>query len=234
MMWSVSLLMKNARRTLSGRYLSALLCSFLYLFLAFCGLFLAKSINGKFLFVNLFLFFVGFFFYLGCLCVGLKRFFQEFRVGAPPVSTLLSPLQAFTFIRIFLILLWKYIIILLFSLFLVLPGIWKAYELKMVPYLLAENPHLTKKRAFTLSKEMTRKEKGRLFLMELPFLLVWAVSIAWLGFFSFPVILFTFPFYCAAQAEAYALLRAKAFAYEWTDENELSGFFRYPLAEQDS
>lgn len=232
-MWSVSLLVKNARRTLSGRYLSAMLSVFFYLLLPLLGFYCLQWMHSKFFLVSVVLFFVGLFFYLGCLPIGLIRFFQEFRVGAPPVSSLLSPLHGFTFIRLFLLLLWKTIVIAFFSIFLLVPGIWKAYELKMVPYLLAENPYLSKKRAFALSKQMMQQEKGRLFFLDLPFFALFSASIAWAGPWAFLIILLILPFYCALQAEVYALLRAKAFAYEWADERELSGFFRYPVVNQE-
>ena len=169
----------------------------------------------------------------GVLSHRAHSFFPEFRVGAPPVSSLLSPLHGFTFVRLFLILLWKSIVIAFFSIFLLVPGIWKAYELKMVPYLLAENPYLSKSRAFTLSKKMMHQEKVRLFLLDLPFFAVFSASIAWAGAWAFLILLIILPFYCALQAEVYALLRAKALTYEWTDEGELSGFFRYPVVNQE-
>lgn len=232
-MWSVSLLLTNARRTLSGRYLSAMLSTFFSLLLPVLGFFCLQWMHSKFFVVSAVLFCVGLFFYLGCFPIGLIRFFQEFRVGAPPVSSLLSPLHGFTFVRLFLILLWKSIVIAFFSIFLLVPGIWKAYELKMVPYLLAENPYLSKSRAFTLSKKMMHQEKVRLFLLDLPFFAVFSASIAWAGAWAFLILLIILPFYCALQAEVYALLRAKALAYEWTDEGELGGFFRYPVVNQE-
>ena len=228
-MWSVSLLMRNAARTLSARYWSAFVASLLYwLFFIVCVLTL-YLLNGRLFLLDVFLMALCFFTYNGCLFVGLKRFFQEFRIGGAPFATLLSPLQSFCVVRIFFILLWRQVITLLFSLLLVFPGIWKAYELKMVPFLLAENPELSQKRAFTLSRQMTKHEKFRLFLLEVPFFIVWGVSIFFLGYFALPVFLFPFPFYCAVQAEAYALLRAKAFSENWTAQDELSGFHRYPI-----
>ena len=92
-MWSVSLLLTNARRTLSGRYLSAMLSTFFSLLLPVLGFFCLQWMHSKFFVVSAVLFCVGLFFYLGCFPIGLIRFFQEFRVGAPPVSSLLSPLH---------------------------------------------------------------------------------------------------------------------------------------------
>ena len=42
----------------------------------------------------------------------------------------------------------------LWSLLLIVPGIVKAYEYRMVPYLLADDPNMTRQDAFRLSKEL--------------------------------------------------------------------------------
>lgn len=40
----------------------------------------------------------------------------------------------------------------LWTLCLIIPGIVKSYEYKMIPYILAENPRISRKRAFEISK----------------------------------------------------------------------------------
>lgn len=57
----------------------------------------------------------------------------------------------------------------LWSLLFVIPGIVKGYEYQMIPYLLAENPELTKEQAFTISKEMMRGNKWKAFVLDLSF-----------------------------------------------------------------
>lgn len=56
------------------------------------------------------------------------------------------------------------------SLLFVIPGIIKSYEYLMVPYLLAENPNLTKEQAFSLSKQMMMGHKWDTFVLELSFI----------------------------------------------------------------
>lgn len=56
------------------------------------------------------------------------------------------------------------------SLLFVIPGIVKAYEYYMVPYLLAENPNLTKEEVFRLSKQMMTGQKWEAFVLELSFI----------------------------------------------------------------
>lgn len=58
----------------------------------------------------------------------------------------------------------------LWSLLFVIPGIVKAYEYQMIPYLLAENPDLTKEQAFTISKQMMDGNKWKAFVLDLSFI----------------------------------------------------------------
>ena len=60
--------------------------------------------------------------------------------------------------------------ILLWSLLFIIPGIIKSYEYYMMPYLLAENPNLTKDEAFRLSKQMMSGNKFETFVLELSFI----------------------------------------------------------------
>ena len=46
----------------------------------------------------------------------------------------------------------------------------KGYEYKMIPYLLAENPELTKDEAFEMSKEMMHGQKWSAFGLDLSFI----------------------------------------------------------------
>lgn len=59
--------------------------------------------------------------------------------------------------------------ILLWSLLFVIPGVVKSYEYLMIPYLLAENPNLTKEEAFRLSKQMMTGQKWDAFVLGLSF-----------------------------------------------------------------
>ena len=49
-------------------------------------------------------------------------------------------------------------------------GIIKHYEYCMIPYILAENPKISRKDAFYLSKQLTNRNKWKLFLLDLSFL----------------------------------------------------------------
>jgi uncharacterized membrane protein len=62
------------------------------------------------------------------------------------------------------------IFLILWSLLLIIPGIVKYYEYLMVPYLLAENPYLSREEAFAESKRMMDGEKWNAFVLDLSFL----------------------------------------------------------------
>lgn len=55
-------------------------------------------------------------------------------------------------------------------LLLVVPGIIKKYEYKMIPYLLGDNPHMDLHQAFAESKKMMRGQKWKAFVLDLSFL----------------------------------------------------------------
>jgi len=76
--------------------------------------------------------------------------------------------------------------VLLWSLLFIIPGVIKSYEYFMMPYLLAENPNLTKEEAFRLSKQMMTGNKWNTFVLELSFFwwdVLSAITAGIVGFF---------------------------------------------------
>lgn len=59
---------------------------------------------------------------------------------------------------------------LLWSLLLIIPGIVKSYEYRMIPYLLADDPAMTCERAFAESKRMMDGNKWGAFVLDLSFI----------------------------------------------------------------
>jgi uncharacterized membrane protein len=87
----------------------------------------------------------------------------------------------------------------LWSLLFVIPGIIKIFEYAMIPYILAENPGISTKDAFALTKKMMRGNKFRLFKLNLSFIGRYILS-----FFTFGIgTLFLLPYLEAAKAEFY-------------------------------
>ena len=92
----------------------------------------------------------------------------------------------------------------LWSLLFIIPGIIKMYEYRMIPYILAENPNLSRKEVFLLSKEMTRGQKWKAFVFDISFIGWWLLGLITLGIL---VIFYVQPYYNAACAELYITLR---------------------------
>ena len=85
----------------------------------------------------------------------------------------------------------------------IVPGIIKAYEYSMIPYLLAENPNLSTFQVFSLSKQMTTGQKMDLFVLDLSFL-GWII----LGALCCGIgLLFVQPYPEATKAEVYLILK---------------------------
>ncbi len=91
----------------------------------------------------------------------------------------------------------------LWSLLLVIPGIVKSYQYRMVPYLAAEYPEKGRKEIFELSRQMMDGNKWNVFVLDLSFIL-WYILCAFtfgLGFIFFN------PYFCATNAELYLKLK---------------------------
>ena len=72
--------------------------------------------------------------------------------------------------RIFITLLWQNVLILLWTLLLIVPGIVKSLAYAQTPYILLDNPQLSTVEAIHLSREMMFGYKGKLFLLLLSFI----------------------------------------------------------------
>lgn len=93
----------------------------------------------------------------------------------------------------------------LWSLLFVIPGIIKAFEYSMIPYLLAENPNMTAKEAFETSKKMTDNEKWNLFVLELSFIGWYLLGLLCCGIGT----IFVTPYVRATEVQVYFVLKTK-------------------------
>ncbi len=92
----------------------------------------------------------------------------------------------------------------LWSMLFIIPGIVKSYEYRMIPYLLAENPDMTKEDAFAMSREMMKGQKWRAFVLDLSFI-GWALlSVFTCGILS---VFYVNPYKAATDAALYEALR---------------------------
>ena len=137
--------------------------------------------------------------------VGARGFYIENLYSAPSVRKILAPFRSGQYWNIVKIMFFRDLFIFLWTLLFVIPGIVKSYEYKMIPYLLAENPGMSKQEAFDRTREMMYGQKGNAFVLDLSFL-PWL----FLNAFTFNIlgILYLQPYMDATQAELYDVLAA--------------------------
>lgn len=106
--------------------------------------------------------------------------------------------------KVVVTLLLKDIFVMLWSLLFIVPGIIKAYEYSMVPYILADQPELDRKQAFELSKQMMKGQKWNAFVLDLSFFgwyLLSGITCGIVGLF------YVLPYVYATDAELYLTLK---------------------------
>ena len=92
----------------------------------------------------------------------------------------------------------------LWTLLFIIPGIVKSYEYQMIPYLLAENPQMSREQAVAESKRMMSGQKWRAFVLDLSFIgwnILSAITLGILGIF------YVQPYMDATHAALYEALR---------------------------
>ena len=157
--------------------------------------------------------------------VGMNRFFMENRLSGSKIDRLFYVFKSGNYLNVVKTMFLLNLKVLLWSLLLLIPGIIKSYEYYMVPYILSENPGISSKRAFEISKEMTSGEKFDIFWLGLSFF-GWIL----LGTLACGIgVLFVEPYIQTTFAELYQVMREKAFGtnqgFRFAETSELPGFF---------
>ncbi|MBQ6569672.1 MAG: DUF975 family protein, partial [Clostridia bacterium] len=156
----------------------------------------------------------------GILPVCLARFFLESREKEADLGNLFWGFKN-SYGRNVLTTFLMRLFISLWSLLFVIPGIVKKYQYSMIPYLLAENPEMSRKRAFELTKSMTKGYKWNLFVLNLSFI-GWYI-LSFIVCCGLPLF-FLAPYYQATWAEAYTFLKARALEKGLATEEDFPGF----------
>ena len=108
-------------------------------------------------------------FVLKPLMVGAQKLFVNCKDGKAQYGDLLFAFKN-SYLKIVGTMFLSNLFIALWSLLLVVPGIIKAYEYRMIPYLLADHPEMSRKEVFAKSKEMMNGNKWNAFVLDLSFL----------------------------------------------------------------
>ena len=152
------------------------------------------------------------------LMIGIARFFVHNRFGETNVDTVFSGFRrnygngvGAMFVTGLFICLW--------SILLIIPGIYKALQYSMVPYILTDNPNLPGARVREISRAMTDGQKGAIFVLNLSFIgwcllpvipgviVGWAFSRALGTLLAGFLMIFVYPYIYATTAELYIFLR---------------------------
>ena len=148
-------------------------------------------------------------FLLNPLEVGGCRFFMENSEYQPTVGRLGYAFQNGMYGKTVLTLFLRKLFIGLWTLLLIVPGIVKSYEYRMVPYLLADDPNMTRQDAFRLSKELMYGQKWDTFVLDLSFIGWSLLSVCTCGLLA---IFYVNPYVQATNAELFLELKRQYFA----------------------
>ena len=93
------------------------------------------------------------------------------------------------------------------TLLFIIPGIIKAYEYAMIPYIVADNPEISTQEAFAKSKEMMTGNKWNMFVLQLSFIgwdILAALTLGLVGIF------YSAPYQFSTEAALYKTLKGDA------------------------
>ena len=137
--------------------------------------------------------------------VGAQRFFFR-SLSAPTSLNELGYAFSHSYMNVVKTQFLRYLYTFLWSLLLIVPGIIKSYEYRMMPYILAENPEMDAKEVFARSKAMMDGEKWNAFVLDLSFIGWDFLSIFTCFILS---IFYVNPYRNLTNAELYSVLKQK-------------------------
>lgn len=162
-------------------------------------------------------------FFGNIISVGTCRFYMESRVNqrSAGVGRIFWGFTNGHYLNEVKIMFFMTVKIFLWSLLLIVPGIIKYYEYRMIPYILSENPGIDSREAFAMSKSLMDGSKWAVFVLDLSFLgwtllaaLVSVVlkSMVFFNFLSMGLlamlpVCFLAPYISATNAELYGRFR---------------------------
>ena len=152
------------------------------------------------------------------LVVGCKKYFLKARRQTNTKISVISEIfKRKSWINVVVTMLLKNIYNYLWYLTIIV-GFIKTYEYKMIPYILAENPKIDRKKAFKLSKQMMKGSKWKAFILDVSFIGWEMISIFTFGLLN---IFYINPYRVATVAELYETLKEQAITKKYKYYEEL-------------
>lgn len=133
------------------------------------------------------------------LTVGEKRFFLRGFEGDVSIGNLFTTFRKGQWMPLAGKILLMDIYILLWTLLLIIPGIIKYYQYRMVPYILSEGPDMSLRDAIDISTRMTDGQKGDIFILDLSFMGWYLLGLMFFGIGS----IFVRPYHEATVAKLF-------------------------------
>ena len=147
-------------------------------------------------------------FVFGPLEVGCRNYFKINAYEQAELGTLKIGFKKNHYMKMVGTVFFRNLYIGLWSLLLIVPGIIKSYEYKMIPYILADCPDISRQDAFRISKEMMYGNKMNAFILDLSFIgwsLLTVVTCGLAGVF------YVNPYIAATDAELFIAIREEYF-----------------------
>lgn len=148
------------------------------------------------------------FFLFGPLQIGCCNFFKKNAYEKADLNCITFGFSKNDYWKMAITMFLKNLYIALWSLLLIIPGVIKAYEYRMIPYILTDCPDISKKDAFRISKEMMKGNKMDAFILDLSFFgwsLLAAITCGIAGVF------YVSPYVAATDAELFIAIREEYF-----------------------
>ena len=145
-----------------------------------------------------------------CLIVGADKFLIDNAINAEAgsdekakIKSILCVFKSGKWGNVTIAMFLKDLFVALWTLLLIIPGIIKSYEYRMVPFLLADDPSMNWKEAMETSKDLMNGNKWDVFVLDLSFIgwfILSAITFNIVGIF------WTNPYYYQTCAELYITL----------------------------
>lgn len=103
------------------------------------------------------------------IVIGGKRFFVRNLHEKAQIGNMGFAFDT-NYMNIVKVMFFKDLYTILWSLLFIIPGVIKSYEYRMIPYILADNPDVTKEDAFGMSRQMMYGNKWKVFVLDLSFI----------------------------------------------------------------
>lgn len=222
-MWKRTEIKNGARAIIRANYWPTVMVCLLGLIFP-AAFFFVDGMIGKIVVIALWIL-IG-----GPLLVGINRFLMDNGEGEADGADIMVGFGNYE--NCMVTMLETALIIAAFSLLLVVPGVMKAYELRMVPVILAEDPGKPRKECWAESRRLMENERYRTFLLDLTFLGWLALDVCTLGLAG---IFWCHPYYMQTNCELYYILEERENTrrdFEEVDEEEEEDEENEELAEE--